>query len=369
MGNEVGNWCQCEELIVPRNDMTTTKTKYRVKFQIRGVTKYGIVETLSKEAKKAEKEGFVLVCDAIRPISYKVKDAHLVDIPFHSNYDEDEYNQYVSQEFEKAIELAKQTPKKGVHVNSYFDIGVADGSAHYVVTEVNGKTCDVEWRGFSGDRYSDHHFAWGGVFPTKTVKAYVEQHRAMDELFGSDRNEQWYSTLKVGEIVHYDHGFGKDFLRCEVVMGSTKQSPKKVQKCLKPIAMVGEWRHDRPRRFSNGQLHLPYAVKEILSGDLMRPHYTSIYECSEYSQRPQGLNPLGLTPIDLNVPPFEGEEEIKAGFHRAVDVAKEALEFDCDKNPKQMLEAAMKVIQDALNGSCPSLEEIERKNNANAVSP
>lgn len=66
-------------------------------------------------------------------------------------------------------------------VGAKFSIGVADGSANYVVTKVNKKTCVVAWRGFGADDYYDHHFGGGGTFPIADVSRYCRFGR--DKLF------------------------------------------------------------------------------------------------------------------------------------------------------------------------------------------
>ena len=95
----------------------------------------------------------------------------------------DEYQQYVRAEAKKACALSDSLPP-GVQVGKMFSIGVGDGQADYVVTKVMRSNCQVEWRGFSMDRWTDHHFGWGGSFPIKDIARYVGQAEAMAKLFG-----------------------------------------------------------------------------------------------------------------------------------------------------------------------------------------
>jgi hypothetical protein len=53
-----------------------------------------------------------------------------------------------------------------------FRIGVADGNATYLVTNVKGKYCTINWIGLCCDDYYDHHFRGGGVFQVKDVERY-----------------------------------------------------------------------------------------------------------------------------------------------------------------------------------------------------
>ena len=166
--------------------------RYQVRFQQLDGTHYGIVRSYGPEVEAAKVLGLVIVEDAVLPKSYKVRDCALTDIevklPGRFDHatgewtDLGEYDAYV-QAAHKAARAASDAITTGVGVGSMFAIGVGDGSAHYVVVKVNKRTCRVEWRGFCGDRYTDHHFGWGGTFPLSDVVRYVEGERAMTKLF------------------------------------------------------------------------------------------------------------------------------------------------------------------------------------------
>lgn len=135
---------------------------YQVKFERNGKTVYGIVREFDTQAEQAKTKGFLLVDDAILPIAYEVKESEVVDIKH------DEFNNFVDEEFKKAEKISDGryaqitgTPNALELVGALFGIGVADGTAYYVVTRVKGKKCDVEWRGFSPDRYIDHYYGLG----------------------------------------------------------------------------------------------------------------------------------------------------------------------------------------------------------------
>jgi len=178
------------------------KRRYQVKFTVQGKTHFGVIDHYSDKAKQAAKEGCLLVSDAIGPQRYKVKDdADVVDIPYTSEgmgkYNSktgefeggDEFHVAVRDAFKEAEKIDAALPDGGqVHVGSLFSIGVADGQAWYVVTKVNKKTCEVEWRGFGGgDRYTDHHFGWGGKFSLTDVVRYVSRTHQLAKMFGKRR--------------------------------------------------------------------------------------------------------------------------------------------------------------------------------------
>lgn len=144
-------------------------------------TYYGIVDEYSDEAKKAKKEGFAIVEDLIRPRYYRVPEMALVDISF------EEIDKICTEELEKAQKKADSV--EGIKAGAMFTIGVADGCAFYVVTRVSGKTCFVEWRGFGGDRYYDHHFGSGGKFPVKEIERYVRVRQGLKKLFGKENKK------------------------------------------------------------------------------------------------------------------------------------------------------------------------------------
>ena len=153
--------------------------RYQVKYQWEGETKYGIVDRYGKEAKKYALENKLVIADAIIPQSYVVLDEKVIDIPL--DYP-NEYDKHILVQFEKAQKLSDSL-SEGVHVGNLFSIGVADGLAYYVVTKINKKTCAVEWRGFCPDRYTDHHFGWGGSFPISDIARYVCRTRGLSAIF------------------------------------------------------------------------------------------------------------------------------------------------------------------------------------------
>lgn len=166
--------------------------RYQVKYTREGAVRYGIVRSYGKEVEAAKARGLLIVEDAVLPVAYEVREVDVVDVEVKlpGRFDHEtglwadlsEYDTYV-QEAWKAAKAVSDAITSGVGVGSMFTIGVADGTAHYVVVKVNKKTCRVEWRGFCADRYYDHHFGIGGMFQLADVTRYVEQDRAMSKLF------------------------------------------------------------------------------------------------------------------------------------------------------------------------------------------
>jgi hypothetical protein len=153
--------------------------RYQVKFldENTGQFKYGICQNpnFTKEAGEAFAQGFLLVEDAVLPDLWEVEIDKVIDIPLcnWTTVMETEYDKYVKAEFEKAQKLSDSI--NGFGVGAMFSIGVADGSAYYVVIRIRKTNrCKVEWRGFDPDRYQDHHFQLGGWFSSDEIKRYCE---------------------------------------------------------------------------------------------------------------------------------------------------------------------------------------------------
>lgn len=161
-------------------------SRYQVKFKVGDETRYGVCYVHDKEYMKYAKVGKVLIEDAVLPKLWLVPEKDVIDVPldlFEAVCACGEYEKYVEDAAMVAQQVSDALPD-GVHAGSLFAIGVADGGAYYVVTKVKGKKCEVEWRGFGGgDRYTDHHFGWGGTFATSDVARYACSKRELDRLF------------------------------------------------------------------------------------------------------------------------------------------------------------------------------------------
>jgi hypothetical protein len=172
-----------------------TMFRYLCRYNLNGLWYYGIVEEHHEDTKKEAERGHTLVSDLVRPTLFSVKNSDVVDIPhgLSGKWDEalgffwggGEAEDYRTLAW-LAAEIKERTiPNDGkLHVGHQFSIGVADGSAHYVVTSIKGKACQVEWRGWCEDRWTDHHFGWGGRFSVADITRYVRPGR--QNLFGKN---------------------------------------------------------------------------------------------------------------------------------------------------------------------------------------
>lgn len=162
-------------------------SRYQVKFVKDNKTIYGIVESSD------EKKGEFVVADAVFPISYRIRDTDLVDIPIGkfgpmpdgSMGFNDDYHYYVAEELAKAEALNARLKKPGAVVGKLFTVGVGDGYAWYVIIKVNKRTCKIEWRGFSGDRYVDQRYGYIKTVPTEDLLPFLRRFgSAGKRLFG-----------------------------------------------------------------------------------------------------------------------------------------------------------------------------------------
>jgi len=145
---------------------------YRVKFEWNGETVYGLVDLYDRDSDEYAERGLVLVDHCVLRTRYALPPSKLT--PMKCSFEpDDEFDQYVEQQAKEAQELHKSLPKDKLCVGHMFSIGVGDGYASYVVTKVFKKNCDIEWRGFCVDRWTDHHFGWGGRFPIDEIMRYV----------------------------------------------------------------------------------------------------------------------------------------------------------------------------------------------------
>jgi len=167
--------------------------RYFCRYNLNGICHYGIVEEYHEDAKKEAARGHTLVSDLVRPTLYSVKNSDVVDIPGDKMGKWDETIGYYwgggeAEDYRTLAQLAAEIKERGLpddgklHVGHQFSVGVGDGSANYVITAIKGKTCQVEWRGWCPDRWTDHHFGWGGKFPVAEVTRYVRPGH--QKLFG-----------------------------------------------------------------------------------------------------------------------------------------------------------------------------------------
>ena len=143
------------------------------------VDNYGLSDEERDIIAKAKEEGKVVVSDDVFPERRirSLSDLTEVEMKFDRDSEENVFHSTVDEYYSKQ---EPDTFGKG----SLFSLPVADGSATYLVKRLGKKTATVTWFGAHNlDRYTDHHFGWGGTFPLQQVKRYVDQKLAMDKLF------------------------------------------------------------------------------------------------------------------------------------------------------------------------------------------
>lgn len=222
-----------------------------------------------------------------------------------------------------------------------FHATIADGNPEW---EVTGKAGRGVWRAKClGEDYRGEVRAF--------TEAQIRQSVGMSRLFTDlgNENDAWYAKQPIGRVVHYHNSFGQ-YVRCEVVMGTTVHS-KVPHKCLKPLALVGAWsKHDLPKRMPDGTIYYGYQADKIRSGECFEPNYGSIYETGKQGGRHFAEDPSKLPALDLSVPEMDAETQAQAKLWIAVKAAQAALssEDDYNRGPRARLEAALKAIQGAL---------------------
>jgi len=161
-----------------------------------GNIKYGTVQYMSRLSKEERPpKGIIRVNDAVMPFYHEVPEKDLIEIPYKSGrydhdknkwVDQDEYHQFISDQFEKAQELSDSLGDE-FKPGKMFNTPVGDGRAYYVVTKVNKKSVKVEWRGFCPDNWKDQVLGLGGSFPRDTIETLVKRHDGLKKLFSGAR--------------------------------------------------------------------------------------------------------------------------------------------------------------------------------------
>jgi len=190
------------------------KFRYKVEYQWRGQTRYGIVSS-----DKAKLPGHVVVEDAVLPFAAEVPEADTKDVAERKDFPTydmntgyitkggDKYDLFVNAAYMQA-DADDKAAGKGVAVGRMFTLGVADGQAYYVVVKVGPKTCKVEWRGFCLDRYVDQVLGYGKSLPTKDVAQFVGRRDSWDAYTSkTDQRDRGVITSQpVGAFIHYVNG-------------------------------------------------------------------------------------------------------------------------------------------------------------------
>lgn len=213
----------------------------------------------------------------------------------------------------RAATPASADPDKVVVNKTKFRAIHADSNALWLVVGARGRDtydCVIVKEGEFSD-YDGTRKVFGG----EEIRRSIKMEQFWNKSFSD--SDTWYNQLPLGAIVHYNNGF-KNFVRCEVVRGTTVHTGDAIVTCLKPIALVGEWReYDLPRRLPTGELVKGYHAERIEKGETFRPHTSSIYEGSTEPAR-FGLDPRNLPALNLTVPEATTEEVEKLRLNTAI---------------------------------------------------
>lgn len=156
---------------------------YQVKW-FQGRWRYGVVDRWSPSSIQYYREGQqVIVDDAVTTERYVVNVDALTPIAMSFN-PPDEYAQHVNDAYLVAKGLSDNLPD-GVHPGKMFRVPAGDGYAFYVIRKVNKKTVDIDWRGFSLDRWVDFRFGPGGRENRELIERLVRQGDAARRLFAA----------------------------------------------------------------------------------------------------------------------------------------------------------------------------------------
>ena len=154
---------------------------YEVKFRPRGDADeyyYGVAEQYEDMALKLWKKGILMVKDSILPIYYELTPDKYEIVPV--DICGNEYDKYIDKELALAIKASDKA--KGL-VGKMFSCGVGDGSAFYVVVGETKTKADIEWRGFSLDRWESPVFGMGGRFDKKLIQKEVGRRDRLRAIF------------------------------------------------------------------------------------------------------------------------------------------------------------------------------------------
>lgn len=134
--------------------------------------------------------GHVAVYHDVMPNWVSIKESELIDVDYKEMYS-------VSDElYAIAVKEAQRLPKGVLCKGKMFSVHVADGSATYIVTRANKKTCNVEWRGYGNpDGYTDQILGYG-------MKS-VPRDRIECQVAWFDKQQEMYAKH---DLTHEGHG-------------------------------------------------------------------------------------------------------------------------------------------------------------------
>jgi len=138
-------------------------------------------------------------------------------------------------------------------------------SAGQYVCEIVDQPLEYDGRTYSSDGAGTQQ-----IFARANIVKAIEGDERTRQLHVE--TEQFWEDLELGSVVHYHDAFGR-FVRCEVVRtdGEAVRGVEAGQKCLKAIALVGNWQ-------SCDLGPDAYHVRSVRQGHRFRPHPSNIYE-------------------------------------------------------------------------------------------
>jgi hypothetical protein len=212
-----------------------------------------------------------------------------------------------------ATAARKTTARKtAIKPGTTFSATHADSSSLFTVVKARGADtydCEIKAHPEYGTQidWLGHKKVFGGEEIRRSIaqtNLFARLHREADD---------FWASRKVGEIVHYHNGFG------QYVRGIIEKTAKGMQ--MRPTALVGAWRdHDLPKRGMDGEVRLPYHVKQIRNGEHFTPNDGSMWESKNFSG-PMGpnakLDPTTAPALDISDPaPLKGEAAKAARYEK-----------------------------------------------------
>lgn len=101
---------------------------------------------------------------------------------------DDEYHVFVAKETNKAFKKSRKLT--GCVKGKVFHTPVADGSAHYIVTNAGTRNVTIEWRNFGCDAYYDNILGCGGSFPRNIIEPIIERQEHWEKVCQESRKEK-----------------------------------------------------------------------------------------------------------------------------------------------------------------------------------
>lgn len=213
---------------------------------------------------------------------------------------------------------SKNVQNKGntdIYPGLHFHAPYADSNSRWKVVSKKAKDCwlcEIDNEPFQLPDGQILEGEWNGTQRAFLVHEILHS-KNLKEVFSQlhDLNENFYANLKIGQIVHYQNGFNQ-WIRCESI--KTDEG-----KALLPLALLGDWQaFDLPYRTKDGTVKLSYHVKQIFERKAFHPNASCIWE-GNYYRRDNEVNPTTLSPISLEIPPMNAEQEQKAKLWQTID--------------------------------------------------